>query len=167
MRTRMHVPIENRTLTRREILLVEDDPEDERLALGALRQGNIMNGVHVAHDSTEALQCLFCNDNAAACESESLPAVVLLDLNLPHGDGWEVLRQIRLNQRTSRLPVVVLSSSQGDARLKDEDEWGASGFISKPIDFEKLINALGRVGMYWVLSNEAPSRLQPRVELTN
>src|SRR5215208_5855994 len=111
MTAKITVPIEDRTLTRKTILLVEDNADDEELTLRALRKSNIMNEVVVARDGEEALDYLFCRGKHIARDIELLPAVVLLDLKLPKVTGIDVLRQIRQDQRTRRLPVVVLTSS--------------------------------------------------------
>src|SRR5947207_11294192 len=107
MTAKINVPIEDRTLTRKKILLVEDNPDDEELTLRALRKSNIMNEVVVAHDGEEAVRLLFGESQYVNHESDILPAVVLLDLKLPRIGGIEVLRRIRSHPRTKRLPVVV------------------------------------------------------------
>src|SRR4051812_32766357 len=129
------LPIDDRTLTRKKILLVEDNPDDEELTLRALRKSNIMNEVIVAHDGEEALDFLFGKGKFLDSEVESLPAVVLLDLKLPKIGGIEVLRRIRSNVRTRRLPVVVLTSSKQERDLNEVYDLGANSYIYKPIDF--------------------------------
>lgn len=161
MATKIQVPIEDRTLTRKTILLVEDNREDEELTLRALRKSNIMNQVVVARDGEEALQHLFGhkeeNHLGTSHETELLPAVILLDLKLPKINGIEVLRQIRSHPRTRRLPVVVLTSSKDERDLDEVYDLGANSCLFKPVDFEKFVEAVGHLGMYWVLFNEIPS----------
>jgi len=117
MTVKINVPIEDRTLTHKTILLVEDNRDDEELTMRALRRSNIMNEVVVARDGQEALDYLFGQGNHVARDVDFLPAVVLLDLKLPKIGGVDVLRAIRTNRRTRRLPVVVLTSSKEDSDL--------------------------------------------------
>lgn len=156
MTTKINVPIDDRTLTRKTILLVEDDPNDEELTCRALRRSNIMNEVIVAHDGEEALEILFGHGKFLDHEIDPLPAVVLLDLKLPKVNGIEVLRRIRSDPRTRRLPVVVLTSSRQESDRDEVYELGANSYICKPVDFENFTEAIGHLGMYWVLLNEQP-----------
>jgi two-component system response regulator len=156
MTAKINVPIDDRTLTRKTILLVEDDRDDEELTLRALRRSNISNEVVVAHDGQEALDLLFGGERFLDGEMDQLPAVVLLDLKLPKVNGIEVLRKIRSDARTRRLPVVVLSSSRLERDRDAVYDLGANSFITKPVDFEKFCEAVGHLGMYWVLLNELP-----------
>src|SRR3954470_24761858 len=156
MTAKINVPIDDRTLTRKTILLVEDDRDDEELTLRALRRSNIMNEVIVAHDGEEALEMLFGEGKFLDHEIDSLPAVVLLDLKLPKVNGIEVLRRIRSDERTRRLPVVVLTSSRQERDRNEVYDLGANSYICKPVDFEKFTEAVGHLGMYWVLLNELP-----------
>ena len=143
-------------MTRKIILLVEDDRDDEELTLRALRRSNIRNEVVVARDGQEALDVLFGGARFLDGETDQLPAVVLLDLKLPKVNGIEVLRKIRSDARTRRLPVVVLSSSRLERDRDEVYDLGANSFITKPVDFEKFCEAVGHLGMYWVLLNELP-----------
>ncbi|HET7625078.1 MAG TPA: response regulator [Verrucomicrobiae bacterium] len=156
MTAKINVPIEDRTLTRKTILLVEDNPDDEELTLRALRKSNIMNEVVVARDGEEAINYLFGSGAFIARDIDLQPAVVLLDLKLPRLGGIEVLRKIRQNPRTRRLPVVVLTSSKEERDLADVYDLGANSYIYKPVDFDKFTEAIGHLGMYWVLFNESP-----------
>jgi two-component system response regulator len=156
MTVKINVPIDDRTLTRKTILLVEDDRDDEELTLRALRKSNIRNEVIVARDGAQALEILFGEEKFVDQESDLLPAVVLLDLKLPKINGIEVLRRIRSNPRTRRLPVVVLTSSRHERDRDEVYDLGANSYICKPVDFEKFSEAVGSLGMYWVLLNELP-----------
>lgn len=131
------------------ILLVEDNPDDEALTLRALKKNNIMNEVIVARDGAAALDCLFGQPHA-------LPAVVLLDLKLPKVDGLEVLKAIRQNPATQLLPVVILTSSREEQDLVNGYRLGANSYIRKPVDFVKFIEAVGQLGLYWLVLNEVP-----------
>jgi two-component system response regulator len=153
---KMTLPVEDRTLTRRKILLVEDNAQDEELTLRALRRSNIMNQVVVAHDGEEALNYLLGNDPAAHGHMDSLPAVVLLDLKLPKLDGLEVLRRVRSDPHVCSVPVVILTSSKQDKDMVEGYRLGANSYICKPVDFDKFTEAVGQLGLYWVLLNETP-----------
>ena len=153
MTANINVPIEDRTMTRRAILLVEDDFTDEELTLRALRQSNIMNEVIVARNGEEALNYLFAFSQSLD-RDELLPALVLLDLKLPLVDGMEVLRQIRSHAFTKDLPVVVLTGSDAEQDMQQAQRLGVRSYIHKPIDFEKFNEAVSGLGMCWVLSNE-------------
>jgi two-component system response regulator len=156
MTAKINIPIDDRTLTRKTILLVEDDRNDEELTMRALRRSNIRNEVIVARDGEEALRLLFGGDRFLDGEMDHLPAVVLLDLKLPKVSGIEVLRKIRADARTRRLPVVVLTSSRLERDRDQVYDLGANSYITKPVDFEKFCEAVGHLGMYWVLLNEQP-----------
>lgn len=167
MTAKINVPIDDRTLTRKTILLVEDDRDDEELTLRALRRSNIMNEVIVAHDGEEAVELLFGEGKFLDHEIDLLPAVVLLDLKLPKINGIEVLRRIRADARTRRLPVVVLTSSRQERDREEVYDLGANSYICKPVDFEKFSEAIAHLGMYWVLLNEQPPlHQQPKAALT-
>ncbi|HHY84414.1 MAG TPA: response regulator [Verrucomicrobia bacterium] len=161
MTAKINVPIDDQTLTRKKILLVEDNRDDEELTLRALRRSNIMNEVVVARDGEEALEYLFGTSRFSMSEHDTLPAVVLLDLKLPRVPGTEVLRQIRAHPRTRRLPVVVLTSSKQERDLAEVYDLGANSYIHKPVDFDKFAEAIGHLGMYWVLFNELPGNAVP------
>jgi len=131
----------------RTILLVEDNPDDERLTLRALRRGNIVNEICVARDGEEALHVLF--------SLETLPCVVLLDLKLPKVDGLEVLQQIRANPRTRLLPVVILTSSSEERDIVESYSLGANSYVRKPVEIDQFTEAVRQLGLYWALINEA------------
>lgn len=167
MTAKINVPIDDQTLTRKTILLVEDDRDDEALTLRALRRSNLKNEVVVARDGQEALEILFGGQRFIDGDMDHLPAVVLLDLKLPKVSGVEVLRQIRTDPRTRRLPVVVLTSSRLERDRDQVYDLGANSYICKPVDFEKFTEAVGNLGMYWVLLNELPPvREMPKVAVT-
>jgi two-component system response regulator len=137
------------------VLLVEDNPDDEELTLRGLRHTNLKNPVDVARDGQEALDYLFGNHDQAA---RPLPVVVLLDLHLPRVDGFEVLKRIRGEKRTHRVPVVILTSSSEDRDLIDGYDLGANSYVRKPVRFEEFATAIAQLGVYWLLINEpAPS----------
>ena len=153
---RITVPVEDRTLTSKVILLVEDNANDEELTIRALRKSNIMNKVVVAHDGEEALDYLFGRGQYAGRNLDLMPALVLLDLKLPKVNGMQVLRSLRGNASTKQVPVVILTSSKEDCDVVEGYEQGANSYICKPVDFEKFTDAIGRLGMYWIVLNEPP-----------
>ncbi|MEB3209941.1 MAG: response regulator [Leptolyngbyaceae bacterium] len=132
----------------RPLVLVEDNPDDERLTLRALRRGNIANEILVARDGEEALGLIF--------SLEVLPSVVLLDLKLPKIDGLEVLRQIRAREQTRLLPVVVLTSSDEDRDIIESYSLGANSYVQKPVEIDQFTESVGQLGIYWALINEPP-----------
>ena len=140
----------------KNILLVEDNPDDVKLTLHALRKCNIANQVDVAGDGVDALDYLFGTGAHAGRDLSDAPAVVLLDLKLPKIDGLEVLRRMRADQRTRRLPVVVLTSSKEEQDIATSYDLGANSYIRKPVDFDQFIEAVRQLGLYWLLLNEAP-----------
>lgn len=138
------------------ILLVEDNPDDELLTLEALKDNNIKNEVFVAHDGEEALDYLFSRGEFKERDSGVLPQVVLLDLKLPKVDGLEVLKQIRNNDKTKYLPVVILTSSKEEIDLIKSYQLGANSYIRKPVDFEQFTQSVKYLGLYWIVLNEMP-----------
>jgi two-component system response regulator len=136
------------------ILLVEDNPKDEVLTLRALRKSNILNSVVVAHDGAEAIDYLFAPDAGGALKP--LPQLVLLDLKLPKVDGHEVLKRIRAEPRTQLLPVVILTTSTEDSDRLDGYRLGANSYVRKPVDFAQFVDAVGQLGLYWLVLNEQP-----------
>jgi two-component system, response regulator len=138
------------------ILLVEDNPDDEKLTVRALKKNNIVNDVKIARDGVEALDYLFCTGTHADRAGHALPALVLLDLKLPKLDGQEVLRRIRADDRTKRLPVVILTSSKQEQDLMNGYNGGANSYIQKPVDFTQFTDVVRQLGMYWLVLNEVP-----------
>jgi two-component system, response regulator len=138
------------------ILLVEDNPDDELLAIRALEKNNIMNEVVVARDGAEALDYLFGAGAYTGRDMSVMPQIILLDLKLPKIDGLEVLRRLRNNERTKLLPVVVLTSSREDRDLTECYSLGANSYIRKPVNFAQFTEAIRQLGLYWLVLNESP-----------
>ena len=134
------------------ILLVEDDPDHEALAIRALRKANVVNEITVAHDGAEALAYM----EGVADGSKPIPQLVLLDLKLPKVDGLEVLRAIRAANKTAILPVVVLTSSDEERDLVRSYQIGVNSYIRKPVNFNDFAEATRQLGMYWLLLNQCP-----------
>ena len=140
------------------ILLVEDNPDDEALTIRALKKNNIGNKVVVARDGAEALDFLFFTGAFADNDPRDVPQVILLDLKLPKVDGLEVLRQIRADERTHLLPVVILTSSKEEQDRIRGYSLGANSYVRKPVDFNQFVEAVRQLGLYWLILNEAPPR---------
>lgn len=140
----------------RVILLVEDNPDDEKLTLRAMKKNNIVNEIVVAHDGAEALDFIFGTGPYASREAFILPQVILLDLNLPKIGGLDVLRKIREDDRTALLPVVILTSSKEEKDLVESYRLGANSYIRKPVDFKQFSEAIRQLGLYWLVLNEVP-----------
>jgi two-component system, response regulator len=137
-------------MTGKIILLVEDNPSDEALALRALKKNNLTNEVVVAHDGVEALDYLFRTGNHAGRDPNQIPAMVLLDLNLPKINGVEVLRRIRTDSRTRLLPVIVLTSSLEERDVVHSYANGANSYVRKPVDFVHFVEAMRQLELYWL-----------------
>src|SRR3989440_5671633 len=145
-----------RNMESKVILLVEDNPRDEALTLRALKKSNIVNDVNVVRDGVEAVDYLFGTETHAEREMAALPQLVLLDLKLPKVDGLEVLRRIRADERTKRLPVVVFTSSSEEEDMIKSYELGANSYVRKPVESEQFADATKQLGLYWLVLNEAP-----------
>lgn len=139
-----------------EILLVEDNPNDEMLALHAFKRQKIANDIFVVRDGAEALEYIFAT-GAYADRGMENPKVVLLDLKLPLIDGIEVLRQIRRDPRTSMIPVVVLTTSSEQRDIVEAYKLGVNSYICKPVDFEQFNDVAKHLGYYWLLLNHQPA----------
>ena len=136
------------------ILLVEDNPSDVGLTQRALEKSHIVNELVVAEDGQEALDYLFSSDPLTGQKMNELPALILLDLKLPKLDGLQVLRQIRTDERTSRLPVVILTTSSEEDDIAQSYDLGANSYIRKPVDFKQFVEAVQHLGLYWLVINE-------------
>lgn len=139
-----------------EILLVEDNSDDVKLALHAFREHNLTNHIRVVRDGAEALEFIFCTDRYAGRKIEFPPKLVLLDLKLPLVDGLEVLRRIKGDPRTQMIPVVVMTSSREERDLVDSYRLGVNSYVVKPVDFDQFTEAVRRLGFYWLLLNQPP-----------
>ena len=144
----------------KNILLVEDNPDDEALTLRALRKNNILNEVIVARDGQQALDYFF----GGGASTNPAPAVVLLDLKLPKIDGLEVLRRIRADQQTCLQPIVILTSSKEEQDVVISYRLGANSYIRKPVDFNQFIEAVRQLGLYWLVLNEAAPVLREQAK---
>ncbi len=139
-----------------EVLLVEDNATDAELALRALRGKGLRNAFVVAKDGAEALDFVYSRGEWEGRDLENGPRLILLDLRLPRVDGIEVLRQLKADERTRPIPVVVLTSSRQDPGIQACYELGANSYIVKPVDFDKFAASVADLGYYWLLLNEPP-----------
>jgi two-component system response regulator len=140
----------------RTILLVEDNPDDADLALLAFKESGIGEDAVVARDGQEALDYLLHGGMIGGCKADCLPKVVLLDLNLPRLDGFEVLKRLRDNVLTRCLPVVILSSSREESDLARSYALGANSYIQKSLDFPRFVQSVKQMGEYWLSLNVVP-----------
>ncbi len=142
----------------RRILLVEDNPDDEFLTLDAFARNNIPNPIDVARDGAEALDYLFGKGAYAGRDLSEEPAVVLLDLNLPKISGLDVLRRMRSDERTKRIPVVVLTTSEEQQDLINSYNLGCNSYTCKPVEMNKFVECVKQLGIYWLDLNRIPSK---------
>ena len=139
-----------------EILLVEDNPEDAEMTMRALRKRNLANQVHWVKDGEEALDYLFCSGPYAGRNPAHPPKLVLLDIKMPKVDGIEVLRRVKGSDLKS-IPVVVMTSSNEERDVLESYRLGVNSYIVKPVQFEAFLETVSSIGLYWVLTNRAPT----------
>lgn len=139
-----------------EILLVEDSPSDAELAMEALKEANFANHVVWVKDGAEALDYVRAEGAYAQRPPEAMPRVILLDLRLPKVDGIEVLERLKVDERTKRIPVVVLTSSKEDRDVLRCYDRGVNSFVTKPVGFEEFAKVVAQLGLYWLLVNRTP-----------
>lgn len=140
------------------ILLIEDNPSDIGLTERAFKKSHITNDLVIAQDGQEGLDFLFCQGAYVSREDITPPMLVLLDLKLPKVDGLEVLRQIRNDPRTHRVPVVILTSSREEQDVAAGYDLGVNSYIRKPVDFQQFAEVIKQLGLYWLVINENPHR---------
>jgi len=139
-----------------EILLVEDNPNDAELTIRALKKNNFANKIFHVRDGAEALDFIFATGEYANPKIEHIPRVILLDLKLPKVSGLEVLKRLKREPRTRAIPVVVLTSSQEEQDIIESYNLGVNSYITKPVEFENFMEAVAKLGCYWLLLNQPP-----------
>jgi two-component system, response regulator len=147
-------------LVPKTILLVEDNPSDVALTQRALEKSRVANELVIAEDGQEALDYLWAAGAYAGRDTSELPALMLLDLKLPKMPGLEVLRRVRADSRTRRLPVVILTTSREERDLAGGYDLGVNSYVSKPVDFTKFAAAVEQLGLYWLVLNETPPKVK-------
>jgi two-component system response regulator len=147
------------TVELKKVLLVEDNEDDIDLTLISFKNNRIANEVIVMRDGAEALDYLFGTGAFAGRDASALPAVVFLDINLPKVSGLEVLKRLRSDPRTKRLPIVMLTSSVEERDLVTSYDLGVNSYIRKPVDLDQFNDAVKQLGMYWILLNELPFKI--------
>ena len=143
-------------MSSKTILLIEDNPSDVALTKRALEKARIANKLVIAEDGQEALDYLFGTGAYAGRDTSEQPMLTLLDLKLPKVPGLEVLRRIRAGPETSRIPVVVLTSSNEEQDVARSYDLGINSYIRKPVDFNQFAQSVEQLGLYWLVLNEAP-----------
>lgn len=139
-----------------EILLVEDNAADAELTLRALKSHNFVNNVWWVKNGREALDFMFCQEQYVGRSFLNPPKLILLDLKLPKIDGIEVLRELKADERTRTIPVVMLTSSHEERDLVESYRLGVNSYIVKPVEFERFVETVSDVGFYWMLTNRLP-----------
>ena len=148
-------------MNKKHILLVEDNPDDIELTEMSFRENKLVNEVVVVRDGVEALDYLFAKGAYAGRDAADLPALILLDLKLPKLDGLDVLKALRLDERTKLLPVVILTSSVEEQDLVRGYSLGANSYVRKPVDFVQFTEAVRQLGLYWLVINVVPPSGRP------
>lgn len=142
------------------ILLIEDNPSDVELAQRAFKKGHILNQLVVASDGQEALDYLLGTGSYTGRDTSELPTLTLLDLKLPKVSGLDVLRRIRSEPITRRMPVVILTSSREEQDMAASYDLGVNSYIRKPVDFGQFVQSVAQLGLYWLVLNEEPPKVK-------
>jgi two-component system, response regulator len=139
-----------------EILLVEDNPDDAELVIRSLKKSKLGNNIVHLHDGVEALDFLFARGQYSSRNVTDTPKVILLDLKMPRVDGFQVLKEIRADERTKNIPVVIMTSSREDRDIIEGYKLGVNSYVVKPVGFENFAKAVADLGLYWILINQGP-----------
>ena len=142
-----------------EILLIEDNHEEAELAIRSLRKYNLANKLLHIDDGAEAIDVIFSKGKYAGNKNPLQPKLILLDLKLPRVDGLEILRQIKSDEQTKLIPVVVLTSSKEETDIIESYRMGVNSYIVKPVNFDSFTKAVSELGLYWVVHNQSPGKL--------
>ncbi len=139
---------------KRDIIVVEDNPNDAELMVRSLKKNNLANKLVVLEDGEQALDYIFCTGEYKGRDSSVLPNVIFLDLKLPKVNGLEILKKVKSNDKTKMIPVVIVTSSKEDPDIKAAYEFGANSYVVKPVDFTKFKETINQLGLYWIVVNE-------------
>ena len=137
-----------------DILIVEDNPNDAELIVRTLKKQHLANKIFIAEDGAEALDFIFCRGEFTDRIKSDRPKAVFLDLKLPKVSGLEVLKEIKSNDETKKLPVVIITSSKEDPDVNAAYELGANSYVVKPVEFDSFIHAITNAGLYWLVVNQ-------------
>ena len=141
-----------------EVLLVEDNQNDAEMTMRVLDRANFLNKVYWVHDGAEALEFVRCTGSYESRDCDQRLKLILLDLNMPRLSGLEVLRELKASERTCTIPIVVMTSSNRDHDVAESYRLGVNGFVTKPVQFASFVESVSRIGMYWLMVNQAPTR---------
>ena len=139
-----------------EILLIEDNMNDAELTIRALKKNNLANKLVHLKDGSEAIDFIFAEGNYSGRKVENVPKVILLDLKMPKVNGIEVLKKIKADERTKKIPIVVLTSSKEDPDIQECYRLGVNSYVVKPVQFEEFVKSVSELGLYWMILNQAP-----------
>lgn len=139
-----------------EILLIEDNMNDAELTIRALKKNNLTNKLVHLKDGAEAIDFIFAEGNYSGRKVENIPKVILLDLKMPKVSGIEVLKKIKADERTKKIPVVILTSSKEDPDIQECYRLGVNSYVVKPVQFEEFVKSVSELGLYWMILNQAP-----------
>ena len=139
-----------------EIVIVEDNPNDAELMVRSLKKNRLANSLLVLEDGEQARDFIFCRGQYTGRDSSGSPKVIFLDLKLPKVDGLEVLKQVKSNEQTRKIPVIIVTSSKEDPDIATAYKLGANSYIVKPVDFDNFVRTIAQLGFYWLVINEKP-----------
>ncbi|MCK4561021.1 MAG: response regulator [Calditrichia bacterium] len=139
-----------------EIVIVEDNPNDAELMVRSLRENRLANSLIVLEDGEQALDFIFCRGQYTGRDPSGSPKVIFLDLKLPKVDGLEVLKQVKTDDRTRKIPVIIVTSSKEDPDIATAYDLGANSYVVKPVDFDNFVETIKQLGLYWLVVNENP-----------
>jgi len=139
-----------------EIVIVEDNPNDAELMLRSLKKNRLANNMVVLEDGEQALDFIFCRGKYTDRDLSESPKVMFLDLKLPKVGGLEVLKQMKSNEHTRKIPVIVVTSSKEDPDIAAAYNLGANSYVVKPINFDSFVEKINQIGLYWLAINEKP-----------
>lgn len=137
-----------------EIVIVEDNPNDAELMIRSLEKNRLANDLIILEDGEQALDFIFCRGQYAGRDSSGTPRVIFLDLKLPKVNGLEVLKQVKLNKQTRKIPVIIVTSSKEDPDIEAAYDLGANSYVVKPVDFDNFVEKMNQLGLYWLAVNE-------------